>query len=86
MDGTYAVEPGGGLLVQLGTSDKRLSVQPQAALADDDDPGWARRLVETVADGMAGADFPATVNVMCRFCRLRRSCPATPEGRQVGRR
>ena len=80
-----AARPGGALLVQLGTPDKHLSVQPQAAPADDEDPGWARQLIETTAEGMAGEEFPATVNQMCRFCQVRRSCPATPEGRAVGR-
>jgi superfamily I DNA/RNA helicase/RecB family exonuclease len=79
-----AAGSGGGALVQLGTSHKQVSVQPQPPLADDDEPGWARALVETVADGMAGDTFPATANGRCRRCPVKRCCPVQPEGRQVG--
>ncbi len=75
---------GGAMLVQLGGKTKGVGVQEQPALAQDDDPLWARRLVETVADGMAAAQFAATVNPMCRMCPVRRSCPIQLEGRQVG--
>ena len=54
--------------------------QAQPALADDDDPGWARDLVERVVEGMSGAAFPAAVNEHCRTCAVRTSCPAWPEG------
>jgi RecB family exonuclease len=75
---------GGAMLVQLGGRTKGVGIQEQPALAEDDDPLWARRLVETVADGMAAARFAATVNPMCRMCSVRRSCPIQLEGRQVG--
>ncbi|HEY6795332.1 MAG TPA: ATP-dependent DNA helicase [Kineosporiaceae bacterium] len=75
---------GGAALVQLGTSTKAPGVQAQPALADDDDPGWARALVHGVAEAMAGNRFPATGNGLCRVCAVRRSCPLQPEGRQVG--
>ena len=80
-------ESGGAILVQLGAPGgaRTASLQEQAPLSRDDDPQWARRLVETVADGMAGESFPATSNVLCRMCDLRRSCPLQVEGRQVGR-
>ncbi len=76
---------GGAALVQLGTANKKVAVQPQRPLAEDDDPGWAAELVERSAEGMAAAHFPATVNPRCRTCEVRRSCPAQLEGRQVGR-
>jgi superfamily I DNA/RNA helicase/RecB family exonuclease len=75
---------GGAALVQLGTSTKGVGVQNQPPLGDDENPGWARELVETAADGMAGERFPATGNGLCRVCAARRSCPLQPEGRQVG--
>jgi CRISPR/Cas system-associated exonuclease Cas4 (RecB family) len=76
---------GGAVLVQLGKNDNaKLSVQQQRPLAGDEDPGWARNLLDQVADGMAGANFPAKSNSMCRMCALRRSCPLQNEGRQVG--
>lgn len=77
-------ESGGALLVQLGTARKSAGVQDQRPLADDDDPRWARDLVEHAADGMAGARFPASGNALCRMCAVRRACPLQPEGRQVG--
>ena len=40
-------EPGGAALLQLKTG-KKADEQLQPALADDDDPGWARALVERV--------------------------------------
>lgn len=79
-----AREPGGAELVHLGTSTKHVGVQGQPPLADDDDPAWAAHLVETAAEGMAGEEFPATENGNCRVCAVKRSCPARPEGRQVG--
>jgi hypothetical protein len=70
--------------VQLGTKTKKVGVQEQAPLAGDEEPSWARHLVESAARGMAGSAFTATGNSMCRMCAVRRSCPLQPEGRQVG--
>ncbi len=76
-------EPGGAALLQLKTG-RRADEQLQPALADDDDPDWARALVERVVQGMSGSDFPATVNEHCaRTCAVRASCPAWPEGESV---
>jgi superfamily I DNA/RNA helicase/RecB family exonuclease len=74
---------GGAALVQLGTKTKSTSVQAQPPLAHDENPHWARELVEDTAEAMAGNDFPATSNTMCRLCDLRRCCPAQVEGRRV---
>jgi RecB family exonuclease len=75
---------GGAFLVQLGSKTKSVGLQVQPALADAPDPDWARSLVTAVAAGMAGERFVATVNPGCRTCGVRRSCPAQPDGRQVG--
>ena len=76
-------EPGGAALLQLKTG-KKADEQLQPALADDEDPDWARALVERVVQGMSGSDFPATVNEHCaRTCSVRASCPAWPEGESV---
>jgi superfamily I DNA/RNA helicase/RecB family exonuclease len=91
-EGLPGVEPagvggrsGGAVLVQLGTSTKGPGVQEQRPVADDpQDPLWAHRMVTEVAEGMAGAAFPACGNTLCRTCKVRRSCPLQPEGRQVG--
>jgi superfamily I DNA/RNA helicase/RecB family exonuclease len=76
-------EPGGAALVQLGTGTASTGQQDQPPLGAVDDPEWARRLVLTVADGMAGSGFTARENTACRICPVRTSCPAHDEGRQV---
>lgn len=76
---------GGAKLVQLGTKAKNLKVQPQPSLASAPDPQWAHQLIADAAAGMAGAQFAATVNETCQHCSLRASCPAQPDGQQVGR-
>jgi hypothetical protein len=61
----------------------RAKVQRQGALAEDDEPGWAKDLVETVAAGMAGPVFEARVNPGCRTCPVAACCPVNPEGERV---
>ncbi len=79
-----AVETGGAVLAQLGKNDSaKVSIQVQPALPQDSDPLWARSLLATVAEGMAGDSFAAKSNGMCRMCALRRSCPLQTEGRHV---
>ena len=76
-------EPGGAALLQLKTG-KTADEQVQGALSDDEDPDWARALVDRVVAGMSGGAFPATVNEHCaRACPVRGSCPAWPEGAGV---
>ena len=79
------IEPGGAELVQVGKAGltARVRVQRQRPLSDDPDPGWARSLVETVAAGMAGPVFQATVNPGCRVCPVKSCCPAHPDGEHV---
>jgi superfamily I DNA/RNA helicase/RecB family exonuclease len=77
-------ESGGAVLAQLGKNDTtKLSIQQQPALSTDEDPQWARSLLASAADGMAGENFEAKSNGMCRMCALRRSCPLQTEGRNV---
>ena len=79
-------EPGGAELVQVGKAagvTLRAKVQRQGALAEDQEPGWAKDLVETVAAGMAGPVFEARVNPGCRTCPVASCCPVHPEGEQV---
>src|ERR1700748_3500241 len=74
-------EPGGAELVQVGKAagvTLRAKVQRQGALAEDDEPGWAKDLVETVAAGMAGPVFEARVNPGCRTCPVASCCPGHP--------
>jgi superfamily I DNA/RNA helicase/RecB family exonuclease len=78
-------EPGGAELVQVGKAARptQASVQRQAALADDPDPGWAQTLVKEVAAAMAGPQFTATANDGCRRCPAAASCPVDERGDQV---
>jgi superfamily I DNA/RNA helicase/RecB family exonuclease len=77
--------PGGAELVQVGKAGltARARVQRQRSLSDDPEPGWARELVETVADGMSGSVFHATANPGCRVCPVSACCPAHERGAQV---
>jgi superfamily I DNA/RNA helicase/RecB family exonuclease len=78
-------EPGGAELVQVGKGALagRARVQRQQPLAADADPGWAKDLVDTVADGMAGPVFHARVNPGCRTCPVASCCPVHPHGEGV---
>ncbi len=76
-------EPGGGVLVNLGTNAERARTQEQRALGADDDPDWARDRVRAAATGMGGAVFRALPGSACRICATRSSCPAVDTGRQV---
>ncbi len=75
---------GGAELLQVGKGAGAKAVaQAQPALADSDDPGWARAMVLEVAEGMAGSAFRAVENRYCAMCPVRTSCPVQDEGRQV---
>ncbi|MFG1948064.1 ATP-dependent helicase [Nonomuraea sp. NPDC048826] len=78
-------EPGGAALVQLGKAGGKNDAieQTQGALADDQNPGWASDLVDTVAIGMSGPLFQAKANDGCRTCAARSSCPVNDSGGQV---
>lgn len=71
----------GASLVQLGTGTKTFVRQVQPPLPGGG--GWARELLATVAQGMSGAQFAATIQDSCDRCPVRTSCPARTEGRQV---
>jgi superfamily I DNA/RNA helicase/RecB family exonuclease len=79
------VEPGGAELVQVGKAGltARAKVQRQRALPDDPEPAWALKLVDAVAEGMAGPVYRARVNPGCRTCPVASCCPVNPEGGQV---
>jgi superfamily I DNA/RNA helicase/RecB family exonuclease len=79
------IEPGGAELVQVGKAGltAKAKVQRQRALTDDPDPGWALKLVDAVAEGMAGPVYRARVNPGCRTCPVASCCPVSPDGGQV---
>lgn len=74
-------ESGGAAIAYLGKNgtSKNL-VRGQEPLGEVEDPGWARRLVEETADGMAAATFSARPNDSCPRCPVRSSCPVHDEG------
>ncbi len=78
-------EPGGAELVQVGKAGlaARARIQRQRPLTSDPEPGWAQDLVETVAAGMSGPVFQATVNPGCRVCPVAACCPVHERGGQV---
>ncbi|MHB8275037.1 MAG: RecB family exonuclease, partial [Dermatophilaceae bacterium] len=74
----------GAALLQVGkAAGVKTTLQTQAPLSTDDDPGWAQALVTDTAQGMAGSDFLATIGPACTFCAVRSSCPVQPEGRVI---
>jgi len=74
----------GAALLQVGkAAGVKTTVQEQAPLSADDDPGWAEALVTNTAEGMAGSTFVATRGPACAFCAVRSSCPVQPEGRAI---
>lgn len=79
----FGTEPGGAVLVQLGTGSKDAREQWQPPLAEAADPGWARALIRRTGEVMAGATFRAARNDRCRTCPVRTSCPISGKGRQV---
>ena len=62
---------------------KRLERRSTTIAAADPEPGWAQELVETVAEGMSGSVFKATVNPGCRVCPVAGCCPVHERGAQV---
>lgn len=78
-EGTQA---GGAVLVQLGASGKSIE-QWQPPLAQSDDPQWARRAVDQVAERLRGNEFTAIQNTRCHICDVRSCCPLQVQGRQV---
>jgi RecB family exonuclease len=80
----HGTTSGGAALLQLGrASNQTTTVQEQSPLASDDDPAWARELVDQVAEGMSGTVFSATPGAQCGTCQLKDSCPAYAEGRRL---
>jgi superfamily I DNA/RNA helicase/RecB family exonuclease len=74
----------GAALLQVGkAAGVGTTLQKQAPLSADDDPGWAQVLVTDTAEAMAGSDFLATIGPACTYCSVRSSCPAQPEGRVI---
>ncbi|MGC1206932.1 MAG: ATP-dependent DNA helicase [Ornithinimicrobium sp.] len=71
----------GAALAHLGSAGGKVTaVQRQPPLSEAEDPRWAHDLVQRSAEGMAGAQFPATLGGWCRSCAVKACCPIQPEG------
>ena len=65
----------GAELVFLRKSSRTVREQP--ALEIDENPKWARELIDDVSGRMRAASFPARVEQQkCKSCPVRSSCPA----------
>jgi RecB family exonuclease len=78
-----STEAGGASLVQLGGDRVKAKEQGQGALAESEDPDWAREMIRRTAQTMAASTFDAVVNNRCRVCPVRTACPVSGRGRQV---
>ncbi|MEJ5915046.1 RecB family exonuclease, partial [Pseudokineococcus sp. 1T1Z-3] len=84
VDDAAPARSGGARLVSVAARRAKHAELPQPPLEADEEPGWARDLLQETALGMAGATFPAHDGPGCRTCPVRTSCPVRAEGRQVG--
>lgn len=73
-------EPGGAGLVQLGAGTKKVKVQDQPALGEDDEWAWAQL---ALAAGRTVGPFYLTLHGTGDRCRHAALCPLCSEGRQV---
>ena len=49
--------------------------------SQDEEPGWARALLDETAEAMSGAVFAATPGSQCGTCQVKDACPTQSEGR-----
>ncbi|WP_336923985.1 PD-(D/E)XK nuclease family protein [Aquipuribacter sp. SD81] len=81
-EGTFG-EPGGALLLYVGTGTAAATERRQAAL-DEQRRTEALGRLDDVAVGMAAGRYPARPeDQRCRRCAAAASCPASPQGRRV---
>jgi RecB family exonuclease len=60
------------------------TVRRQPALAEQEDAGWAPKLLAEVAGTVLAERFHAAgEQSVCRSCTLRKACPRQPEGREL---
>lgn len=83
--GTEDASSAGAALLQVGkgAAVSRVDLQVQGALAEDDDPAWARRLLAHTAEGMADRFFEARAGDWCRTCPGRSCCPVSGDGEMI---
>lgn len=71
--------PGGATLLQLGLDQPNAAITTQTALPDEQ-PTWIECDLGAAAAVVRAEEFWARPNPGCRFCAIRSSCPAQPEG------
>jgi RecB family exonuclease len=79
-------EPAGAELVypRDETDSDGPTVRRQNALSEQQDPGWAPKLLAEVAGTVLAERFHAAGDqAVCRTCALRGACPRQPEGREL---
>jgi ATP-dependent exoDNAse (exonuclease V) beta subunit len=60
------------------------TVRTQPPLREQEDPGWAPKLLAEVAGTVLKERFHASGEAaVCQHCALRRACPRQPEGREL---
>jgi superfamily I DNA/RNA helicase/RecB family exonuclease len=69
----------GAELVYLGTTSVGATLRRQPPI----DVDVVKVEIETIADGMSGREFLATINMRCNTCPVRNSCPIQSDGRTV---
>jgi RecB family exonuclease len=74
--------PAGGLLLYVGTPAKKVPGRAQPA-PDQASLEAVRATVREVGAGMRAGSFVARPSTDCQRCRVRASCPTTPEGRRT---
>jgi RecB family exonuclease len=73
--------PGGARLVQLGA--RPAGEQRQPPMSEFADPDWVRSELARIAAVLRGNSVHARPGPGCTRCRVRSSCPAQVDGRQV---
>lgn len=69
----------GAELVYLGSTSAGATVRSQPPV----DVDLVKAQIETIAEGMSGGQFFATINKRCKQCPVRNSCPIQSDGRAV---
>lgn len=69
----------GAELVYLGSKTVEASTRRQPPIDADE----IREEIKTIAEGMSGSEFLATINQRCNQCNVRNACPIQSEGRVV---
>lgn len=70
---------GGAELVYLGSTSIDAAIRSQPPIESE----LFREKIQTIAEGMSGGEFLATINKRCKKCPVRNACPIQSNGRAV---